>query len=146
MMFTTATQQLNQGDTRALYAKLGNLSDPTWRLVGSVTRTTAGVQPAFLPEMASFRPLWKECVRGIAAGEQDLLRVVFGMACDGRGIAQIASGFVTPQARIEMGRMNVASSRLATPNRSPESCGPAPLSTSYPSWMICNDEEDSAAQ
>ena len=66
MMLTTATQQMNQGETRALYAKLGNLSDPTWRTVGSVTRTAVGVQAVFLPETASFRPLWKACVHGHA--------------------------------------------------------------------------------
>ena len=145
IMLTTATQQMNQGETRALYAKLGNLSDPTWRMVGSVTRTAVGVQAAFLPETASFRPLWKACVRGHGAVEQDLLRVVFGMACDGRGIDQIASGFVTPEARREVRRMAVENpcSALATSCHEAAPCGPAHLRTNYPSWMVNSDDVDS---
>jgi hypothetical protein len=144
MMLTTATQQMNQGETRALYAKLGNLSDPTWRMVGSVTRTAVGVQAAFLPETASFRPLWKACVRGHGAVEQDLLRVVFGMACDGHGIDQIASGFVTPDARREMRRMAIEKPRTASvaPRGETEPCGPTRLRTSYPSWMVNGADAD----
>jgi len=145
MMLTTATQQMNQGETRALYAKLGNLSDPAWRMVGSVTRTAVGVRAVFLPETASFRPLWKACVRGHGAVEQDLLRVVFGMACDGRGIDQIASGFVTPDARREMRRLAIENPSPApvAPRRETESFGPAHLRTSYPSWMVNSDDVDS---
>lgn len=144
-MLTTATQQMNQGETRALYAKLGNLSDPTWRMVGSVTRTAVGVRAAFLPETASFRPLWKACVRGHGAVEQDLLRVVFGVACDGGGIDQITSGFVTPEARREMRRMAVDNPSPApvASRRETESCGPAHLRTSYPSWMVNSEDANS---
>ena len=148
MMLTTTTQKLNHGEIRVLYAKLGNLAEPTWRVVGSITHLDHGLRAEFLPEAASFRPLWKACARPQCAGTQDLLRVIFGMASDRCGVTQIASGFATPAACAEIRKIggNRAGAYAAPSGHATIGGGPASLRTSYPGWVVDNGGTDAAGR
>jgi len=146
-MLTTATQQMNEGETRALYAKLGSLSDPTWRMVGSVTRTAVGVRAGY--SCPRRRPSAR-CGRHVSAGTALLSRISCAWSSAWR-VTVVAStrspvAFVTPEARREVRRNG---------RREPVFCvgyvlprgGPLRSRTPahhYPSWMVNSGDAEFA--
>jgi len=121
IMLTTATQQMNEGETRALYAKLGSLSDPTWRMVGSVTPHGCG-RAGGIP--ARGRRPSARCGRHVSAGTALLSRISCAWSSAWR-VTVVAST-----------RSPVASSRP----RHAEKCAGWPSRTRVLRWLrLCHE-------
>ena len=144
MAFTSSFDKIEFGNTRTLYARLDTQSTSAWRVLGTITRTSAGTHLALRPEAESFRSLWHACA--FEAKDVEICRVIFGAASGTGAVETIASAGIT-LSELRAAR-SPASGQPKNSRRTRHAAGVAPraLRTNFPAWMMCGEDAKESAR